>query len=146
MYVRTDIIDGCAVSKLVQLGPGETPPSWGGEARVWSYVVSTDSRVLVRVRRIPVMRFKVDSGRAYSVECTSAENGCRTPKDLATLVQLATCTDLCLNYILCMCVCVCACACACVCVCVCVGNPRTSSNQGIGILTTVLLQQGSTAV
>ena len=32
MYVRTDIIDGCAVSKLVQLGPGETPPSWGGEA------------------------------------------------------------------------------------------------------------------
>ena len=36
MYVRTDIIDGCAVSKLVQLGPGETPPSWGGEARVWS--------------------------------------------------------------------------------------------------------------
>jgi len=31
MYVRTDIIDGCAVSKLVQLGPGETPPSWGGE-------------------------------------------------------------------------------------------------------------------
>ncbi|CAE7277898.1 unnamed protein product [Symbiodinium natans] len=31
MYVRTDILDGCAVSKLVQLGPGEAPPTWDGE-------------------------------------------------------------------------------------------------------------------
>ena len=41
------------------------------------------------------------------MECTSAENGCRTPKDWATLVQVATSTDLCLNYILGVCVCVC---------------------------------------
>ena len=33
MYVRTDIVDGCAVSKLVQLGAGEAPPSWDGEER-----------------------------------------------------------------------------------------------------------------
>ena len=31
MYVQTDVVDGCAVSKLVQLGPSETPPSWDGE-------------------------------------------------------------------------------------------------------------------
>ena len=32
MYVRTDIIDGCAVSRLVRLAPGESPPVWAGEA------------------------------------------------------------------------------------------------------------------
>lgn len=31
MYVRTDIIDGCAVSRLVRLEPGESPPVWDGE-------------------------------------------------------------------------------------------------------------------
>ncbi|CAK9045086.1 Catechol O-methyltransferase [Durusdinium trenchii] len=31
MYVRTDIIDGCAVSRLVRLGAGESPPVWAGE-------------------------------------------------------------------------------------------------------------------
>ena len=31
MYVRTDIIDGCAVSRLVRLAPGESPPVWAGE-------------------------------------------------------------------------------------------------------------------
>ncbi|CAK9066507.1 unnamed protein product [Durusdinium trenchii] len=29
MYVRTDIIDGCAVSRLVRLGAGESPPRLG---------------------------------------------------------------------------------------------------------------------
>ena len=33
MYVRTDIIDGCAVSRLERLAPGESPPVWAGEDR-----------------------------------------------------------------------------------------------------------------
>jgi len=39
MYVRTDIIDGCAVSRLVRLEPGESPPVWDGED--WGRIMGT---------------------------------------------------------------------------------------------------------
>ena len=32
MYVRTEVVDGCAVSRLVRLAEGESPPKWDGEA------------------------------------------------------------------------------------------------------------------
>ncbi|CAJ1363077.1 unnamed protein product [Effrenium voratum] len=31
MYVRTEVVDGCAVSRLVRLAEGESPPKWDGE-------------------------------------------------------------------------------------------------------------------
>lgn len=31
MYVATEVLDGCAVSRLVRLGVGERPPGWAGE-------------------------------------------------------------------------------------------------------------------
>eukprot|EP00930_Biecheleria_cincta_P028774 TRINITY_DN20056_c0_g1_i3.p1 TRINITY_DN20056_c0_g1~~TRINITY_DN20056_c0_g1_i3.p1 ORF type:complete len:917 (+),score=146.43 TRINITY_DN20056_c0_g1_i3:83-2833(+) len=31
LYVQTDVVDGCAVSRLVRLEPGQAPPKWDGE-------------------------------------------------------------------------------------------------------------------